>query len=70
MTNEQIHQLRNEVRGVLQHLEPSIYPYFSKLAKGTDGLNQAEAVVLAYMAKNGVLALTAIAQLESEYEAG
>jgi hypothetical protein len=70
MTNEQIHQLRTEVRSVLQHLAPSVYPYFSSLACTADGLHQAEAIVLGYMAKNGVLALTAIAQLESEYEAG
>lgn len=70
MTDNQIHQLRTEVRRELQSLAPSIYPYFSKLAKDADGLNQAEATVLAYMAKNRVQAATAIAQLEGEYEAG
>ena len=70
MTNEQIHQLRKQVREQLQSLPPSVYPYFSSLAATPDGLNQAEVIVLSYMAKNGVLALTAIAHMEGEYEAG
>lgn len=70
MTDNQIQQLRTEVRKELQHLAPSIYPYFSKLAKNAEGLNQAEATVLGYMAKNAVSVMSAIAQLEGEYEAG
>jgi hypothetical protein len=70
MTDKEINQLRTEVRRELQSLAPSVYPYFSKLAKNADGLNQAEATVLAYMAKNRVQATAAIAQLEGEYEAG
>ncbi len=70
MTDNQIQQLRTEVRKELQNLAPSIYPYFSKLAKDGDGLNQAEATVIGYMAKNAVSVMSAIAQLEGEYEAG
>lgn len=70
MTNEQIHQLRKQVREQLQSLPPSVYPYFANLSKNTEGLNKAEAMVLAYIARNTVTAMTAIAQLEGEYEAG
>lgn len=70
MSDKELLQLRKQVRQELQHLPPSVYPYFSSLSATSDGLNQAEAIVLSYMAKNGVLALTAIAQLEGEYEAG
>ncbi len=70
MTDNQIQQLRTEVRKELSSLASSVYPYFSKLAKQADGLNQAEAMILAYMAKNAVSPMGAIAQLEGEYEAG
>lgn len=70
MTDQEIHQLRNQVRKELNSLASSVYPYFSKLAQSADGVHQAEAVVLAYMAKNAVSAMAAIAQLEGEYEAG
>ena len=67
MTDKEINQLRIQVRSHLENLSASVYPYFSNLAQSTDGLNQAEAVILAYVAKNLVEPITAIAQLESEY---
>ena len=70
MTDKEIQQLRHQVRKQLQQLPPSVYPYFSSLVNSTDGLNQAEAIVLAYVAASMVEPMTAIAQLESEYEAG
>lgn len=70
MTDKEIQQLREQVRKQLKELPPSVYPYFSNLANSTDGLNQAEAIVLAYVANSMVEPMTAIAQLETEYEAG
>lgn len=70
MTEQEIIKLRQQVRQELHQLPPSIYPYFSHLAKNDEGMNKAEAMVLAYIAKNAVGVLTAIAQLETEYEAG